>query len=75
VAVTLAAEGRAVTLTVSDDGRGFDPGARADRRQQPGLGLVGMAERLDLLGGSLDIRSAPGQGTRVVVRVPVGEAP
>ena len=55
-----------VTLDVSDDGGGFDP-----TRDFPGhLGLRSMRERAERLGGTLRIESAPGEGTRVRVRVP-----
>src|SRR5262249_1133546 len=50
-----------------DDGAGFDP-ATTPR----GSGLQGMADRLDAVGGSLRVRSAPGEGTTVVGAVPVG---
>ena len=66
-----AADGRA-ELRVRDDGAGFDPGAipRAGT-QSPGagLGLSGMAERARLVGGELDVRSAPGGGASVTLRV------
>ena len=39
-----------------------------------GLGLLGMSERVNYLGGSLDIQSTPGRGTRVTVRVPLPQA-
>jgi two-component system sensor histidine kinase UhpB len=66
VEIDLAAErGGGVELRVRDDGRGFDP----DRRNG-GLGLGGMAERARLVGGSLDIRSRPGQGTELKLVVP-----
>jgi PAS domain S-box-containing protein len=55
--------GRAV-LEVTDNGRGFDPGRAGE---QGGMGLMSMRERVEKLGGSLSIRSAPGQGTRVRV--------
>jgi signal transduction histidine kinase len=54
-----------VSLTITDDGTGFDPAA-ADG----GFGLPGMAERAELAGGHLDVRSAPGRGTTVEARVP-----
>jgi signal transduction histidine kinase len=56
-----------VTAVVEDDGGGFDP-ATAGRGR---LGLVGMRERVELAGGSLDVESAPGSGTTVIARVPV----
>ena len=49
-----------LTFEVSDDGRGFDPGA-AER----GSGLQGIADRLAALGGTLTVRSAPGEGTTI----------
>lgn len=64
VAVDLSAAPGGVELRVADDGRGF-ASAGSD-----GLGLEGMAERARLVGGELDVRSAPGAGTRVTLRVP-----
>jgi two-component system, NarL family, sensor kinase len=69
VHVELVRAGSELTLTVEDDGAGFDAGAVAPER----FGLVGMRERAHLLGGTLDLRSAPGRGTRVTLCVPVGE--
>jgi PAS domain S-box-containing protein len=56
-------------LEVQDDGVGFDLSATPARG---GLGLPGMKERVQKLGGRLEIESAPGQGTKVVVEVPTG---
>jgi signal transduction histidine kinase len=56
-------------FTVHDDGRGFDP--RATSR---GTGLQGMADRLEAVGGSLDVTSSIGAGTTVTGTVPVGDA-
>ena len=61
-----AANGRA-ELRVRDDGSGFDPAAT--RSSGDGLGLEGMAERARLVGGELDVRSAPGAGTEVTLRL------
>jgi signal transduction histidine kinase len=58
-----------LSFEVVDEGRGFDPNAVAT-----GSGLQGMADRLAAVGGSLDIRSAPGSGTTVAGRVPVTAA-
>jgi PAS domain S-box-containing protein len=53
-------------ITVSDEGIGFDPAALADQAKstQVGWGLFSIRERLTLLGGRLEIQSAPGQGTK-----------
>jgi PAS domain S-box-containing protein len=61
-------------ITVTDDGIGFDP-SRLDSRSksgQVGWGLFSIRDRLALLGGRVDIESAPGQGTRVHVFAPQG---
>ena len=55
-----------LTFRVEDDGKGFDP-ATVTR----GSGLQNMRDRLEALGGSLDVRSAPGQGTTVVGKIPL----
>lgn len=60
--VTLEAEGRQITLQVRDFGRGFDMGSID---QGGGLGLVSMRERIQMAGGTLAVRSTPGQGTQV----------
>ncbi len=54
-----------LSFVVADDGRGFDPASTGY-----GTGLQGMADRLDALGGSLEVRSAPQEGTSVTGRVP-----
>jgi signal transduction histidine kinase/cytochrome c553 len=61
-----------VTVSVADDGRGFDAGRIAAQAQDgAAYGLLGMQERVDLLGGILRITSRPGEGTRVQVAVPL----
>jgi two-component system, NarL family, sensor histidine kinase UhpB len=54
-----------VVLRITDDGAGFDAGAKRARRRRGGLGLSGMRERALLIGGQLYIFSAPGQGTTI----------
>ncbi|MEO8554818.1 MAG: PAS domain-containing protein, partial [Kofleriaceae bacterium] len=58
-----------VVLIVEDDGVGFDPGDAGTTRQ--GLGLSGMQERASLVGGTLQIESASGKGTTILVRMVV----
>jgi two-component system sensor histidine kinase UhpB len=66
VDIELAARnGRGMELTVTDDGRGFE----LDEARPEGIGLKGMAERARLLGGELDVRSNPGAGTSVTLRI------
>lgn len=68
VELSLSFEQRRVCLSVSDDGVGFCEGAEPSV-QGHGFGLVGIRERVALIGGSVDIRSSPGHGTAVMVRV------
>jgi signal transduction histidine kinase len=69
VSVRLAERAGRLLLRVEDDGRGFDACAPAVRGQH--LGLTSMGERAKLIGGRLEVRSAPGEGTTVVLDVPV----
>jgi len=71
VKIQLQREARAVRCSIADDGVGFDVAAVLAHRGGPGLGLVGIRERLDALRGSLQIASTPGRGTRVHVAIPV----
>jgi two-component system, NarL family, sensor histidine kinase DevS len=66
VSVVITRRGGAVTALVEDDGRGID-----GQGSQEGLGLVGMAERLGLLDGTLTVESAEGSGTTIVAEVPL----
>jgi signal transduction histidine kinase/ligand-binding sensor domain-containing protein len=68
VTVTLRSLDGGLQLAICDDGVGFEPGRR---REGVSLGLAGMKERVHLLGGELDIESAPGRGTTIVVWVPI----
>ncbi|MEJ2010413.1 MAG: HAMP domain-containing protein [Acidobacteriota bacterium] len=62
-----------VTIEIEDDGQGFDPASiSATASSGRGLGLAGIRERLEILGGHALIDSSPGQGTRVVLTVPRG---
>jgi signal transduction histidine kinase len=68
IAVRLEGAGGVLSLEVSDDGSGFDPG-RAELRSKH-LGLTSMEERARELGGRLRIESSPGAGTKVALEVP-----
>ena len=69
-----AGEGQ-IELRVGDDGVGMDPEVRAAAIEQGQLGLATINERLQALGGRLDVRSAPGQGTSVIATLPAGPPP
>src|SRR5437660_918465 len=62
VQITLTTTGDTVTLTISDNGQGFDA-TRPEYRM--GVGLFSMQERLKALGGEVQIESTPGEGTRI----------
>lgn len=67
--VSIARRDDALEVTVRDDGAGFDPEAVPAGH----YGLLGLRERARLAGGTLDVASAPGGGTRVTLRVPMGD--
>lgn len=72
VAVELRVEQGWLHVRVTDDGRGFDAaGVQADALHGAHVGLLGMRERAELLGGTLELHSVPGGGTTVAVRVPL----
>jgi len=67
VSIVLGRKSDSVSVIVEDDGVGFDP----DRPREDGLGLIGMRERVSLIGGRLTIESRPGAGTTFIAEVPV----
>ncbi|WP_246685355.1 sensor histidine kinase [Methylobacterium sp. WL103] len=69
--VVLLFSPRHLTLTIDDDGVGFeaDEASTLSLVSQGKLGLIGMRERMSLVGGTLDLESSPGQGTSVIARV------
>lgn len=71
VTVILERRGDNVILIIEDDGVGFVPETeRTPSESGKGLGLVGMRERASLVGGGVEIESAPGKGTTIFVKVP-----
>jgi signal transduction histidine kinase len=69
--VSIRGEGESIRIDVVDDGVGFDPGNPAGFAPRGGgFGLFSIRERLENLGGRLDIVSSPGEGTTVSIRVP-----
>lgn len=69
VSIVIEQDGQNVRCLVKDDGPGFDVAA-ATARQEPGLGLAGMQDRLVAVNGVLEIISAPGKGTELCAIVP-----
>jgi signal transduction histidine kinase len=64
--VEVTEDGETLRVRVADEGNGFDP-----RVSTEGFGLTGMRERVTLAGGTLEVRSTPGDGTTIVAAVPV----
>jgi signal transduction histidine kinase len=68
VDVTARSVGGEIQISVSDNGEGFDPLAATT-----GRGLRGMQERIELLGGRIEVSSRPGAGTEITATVPLGK--
>jgi signal transduction histidine kinase len=68
VDVKVAQGSEMFVITVRDNGRGFEPGAAA---RPSAFGLLGMRERALLLGGEIEITTALGRGTTVILKVPL----
>jgi signal transduction histidine kinase len=68
--VSLQSDGEYIVMEVSDNGKGFDVTVELSEQEGVHVGLSGMRERVDILGGRFDIQSTPGSGTRVRVVVP-----
>ncbi len=74
VTITFNFEETRVRVTVEDDGQGFDLQAMSSSGNGTrGLGLLGMAERVELMGGSLEIETQLGRGTRIRITAPTSE--
>ncbi|OFZ17776.1 MAG: hypothetical protein A2X94_04200 [Bdellovibrionales bacterium GWB1_55_8] len=78
VFVTINQADNMVEMVIEDDGRGFDLASLKTRptpsgTDERGLGLLGITERSELLGGQMQVQSTPGEGTNISVRIPAGE--
>jgi signal transduction histidine kinase len=67
--VSIEADEETVRLVVTDNGVGFEAAALNGDTKRQGWGLLTMSERAEAVGGSFNIKTAPGQGTRVTVEV------
>lgn len=69
-AVVIKKRTTVVSLSIRDNGRGFNPAKPSSQRHDLGYGLSGIAERVRILGGTLEMDSRPGAGTSLTVEVP-----
>jgi signal transduction histidine kinase len=67
IELILSEADQCIELSITDDGKGFDPGKAGKK----GLGLSNITSRADLFGGKVTIQSAPGQGCKLRVQVPI----
>jgi signal transduction histidine kinase len=72
--VTFRMDGGFVLMEVTDDGVSFQVREVLSARKTKRLGLLGMRERAEMVGGSLEIESSPESGTRIVARIPISKA-
>lgn len=70
-AVVIKRRDGAVSISIRDNGRGFDPAKLSSEPHDIGYGLSGMAERVRILGGTVAVDSRPGEGTSLSVEVPL----
>lgn len=70
VTMDIKLEDQQASLSITDDGQGFDPAALPDTKQENHYGLQGIQERLELVRGSFRLESAPDHGTSLLVTVP-----
>jgi signal transduction histidine kinase len=74
VQVSIEKEDGALSMKISDNGKGFLSESLSRRKKSERLGLVGMRERVEMINGSFTLASAPGRGTTVQARIPFKEA-
>jgi signal transduction histidine kinase len=72
--VTIRQDAHELSVEIRDQGQGFAMGSEMNREAGEGFGLMGMQERAQRLNGSLTVGSAPGKGTVIRVRIPVGKS-
>ena len=60
-----------IRMTVKDDGKGFSAERRLHAKKRKRLGLLGMSERLEMVGGTLIVESVPGKGTAIIAQIPL----
>jgi signal transduction histidine kinase len=72
VEVSIQKVGGLICMKIKDDGKSFEVERMMRSRGRKHLGLLGMRERLEMVGGHFDVESAPGKGTTITARIPFG---
>jgi signal transduction histidine kinase len=73
VDVTIRKETKSIVMEVKDDGNALQAQRLLLSGGSKGLGLLGMRERVEMVGGSFEIETTPGKGTRITARIPVSK--
>ncbi len=74
VSVAVKEKNGDISFRVRDNGRGFELSKVRERKfNTRGVGLTAMSERIHMLGGTFEVRSQPGEGTEIIINVPIGE--
>jgi signal transduction histidine kinase len=73
VSVSLRSVDQRLHIEVKDQGAGFDPANQQGQVESGHFGLFSIRERLEYLGGTFEVHSAPGKGTRVTLTVPLAK--
>jgi len=75
VKVSIESLDGAIHMVITDNGQGFDVAGKSNTKKHNRLGLLGMRERVEMVGGTFDVESAPGQATTVRVVIPAARKP
>jgi signal transduction histidine kinase len=75
VTLTLRRIDETLHLSIVDDGKGFDVARKLDSQTHDGLGLLGICERMSMIGGGAKIDAERGRGTRITVHAPITVTP
>jgi PAS domain S-box-containing protein len=70
VSITISADEEHIRLVITDNGRGFEFQQWSDPAQRQSWGILTMTERAEAIGGRLEVKTGPGQGTQITVQVP-----
>ncbi len=69
VGIAISIRGGTIAMEIADDGKGFDPAGNKSSEKKKRLGLIGMRERAEMIGGVFSVDSAPGQATTIRVTI------